>query len=249
MQNGNAARRQRVRMHTAVLSACVLMCMSSGTWQARADQDFESARHRMVEQQVAARGVKNRQVLRAMRTVPRHRMIPEAYRMDPYGDHPVPIGYGQTISQPFIVGYMTEQLRLEPGDKVLEIGTGSGYQAAVLGQITTNVYTIEIIPDLAALAVRTLTELGYGQINVRQGDGYAGWPEEGPWDAIVVTAAAEHVPPPLVQQLKPGGVMCIPVGSQFGVQYLLLVEKNRQGRVSTRNLMPVRFVPLTRQAK
>lgn len=205
------------------------------------------ARLDMVREQVAARGVDDEAVLEAMRTVPRHLMIPERYRQDPYGDHPAPIGYGQTISQPYIVGYMSEQLDIEPGERVLEVGTGSGYQAAILAQMTTNVYTIEIVPELARAAGKTFERLGYDRIALREGDGYFGWPEAAPFDAIVVTAAAEHVPPPLVEQLKRGGTMCIPVGARFGVQYLLLVEKDEAGKVTTRNLMPVRFVPLTRE--
>lgn len=208
---------------------------------------FRQAREEMVEKQIAARGIDDNAVLKAMRAVPRHLLIPEKRRHDPYGDHPVPIGYGQTISQPYIVAYMTERLDVAPGEKVLEIGTGSGYQAAVLAQITTNVYSIEIVHELAEWAEEALSSLGYDSITLREGDGYNGWPEAAPFDAIVVTAAAEHVPPPLVQQLKPGGRMCIPVGSRFGVQYLLLVEKDAEGKVTTRNLMPVRFVPLTRR--
>lgn len=208
--------------------------------------EYKDERMEMVENQIVRRGVTNENVIAAMRTVPRHLMIPEDARRDPYGDHPVPIGYGQTISQPFIVAYMAQTLQVESGDKVLEIGTGSGYQAAVLAEITTNVYTIEIIPELAERAEKTLEEIGYGEITTRQGDGYYGWEEQAPWDGIVVTAAAEHVPPPLVKQLKKGGRMCIPVGSRFGTQYLLLVEKDEEGDVTTRNLMPVQFVPLTR---
>lgn len=208
---------------------------------------YRQERLDMVRDQIDRRGVHSEKVLEAMRAVPRHRFIPKQYRRDPYGDHPVPIGYGQTISQPYIVGYMTEKLDVQPGDRVLEIGTGSGYQAAVLAEITTNVFTIEIIPELAASARRTLKELGYDQVRARQGDGYFGWESQAPWDGIVVTAAAEHIPPPLVRQLKPGGVMCIPVGSRFGTQYLLRVEKDADGEVTTRNMMPVRFVPLTRE--
>jgi len=232
---------------------CVLLAMSLALLlpisSATGDESYEDIRRAMVKNQILARGVSDTNVLAAMRAVPRHRMIPRKYRRDPYGDHPVPIGHGQTISQPYIVAYMTEKLNVEPGDRVLEVGTGSGYQAAVLAQITTNVFTIEIIHELAASAKETLANLGYEHIRLREADGYHGWEKEGPWDAIVVTAAAEHVPPPLVQQLKPGGVMCIPVGSAFGVQYLLLVEKDEEGAVTTRNLMPVRFVPLTRSGQ
>lgn len=217
--------------------------------ESETEDGYRRERLRMVEKQIESRGIKDRTVLDAMRRVPRHRMIPANRRRDPYGDHPVPIGYGQTISQPYIVAYMTEKLNLAADAKVLEVGTGSGYQAAVLAEITPHVYTIEIIPELAERAQSTLQELGYEKVRARQGDGYYGWEAHGPWDAIVVTAAAEHVPPPLVQQLKPGGRMCIPVGSRFGVQYLLLVEKDEDGEVTTRNLMPVRFVPLTRETE
>lgn len=210
---------------------------------------YKHERREMVEEQIVARGITNNAVIAAMGEVPRHMLIPEKHRRDPYGDHPVPIGYGQTISQPYIVAYMSQTLDVKPGDKVLEIGTGSGYQAAVLAEITTNVYSIEIIPQLAEHAKQALPEAGYEAVTIRQGDGYYGWKERAPWDAIVVTAAAEHVPPPLVQQLKKGGRMVIPVGSRFGTQYLLLVEKNDEGYVSTSNLMPVRFVPLTRAKK
>ncbi len=209
-------------------------------------KDYEADRNKMVEQQIAGRGISDTNVLEAMRSVPRHKMIPEKYRRAPYGDNPVPIGYGQTISQPYIVAYMTDILDIESGDKVLEVGTGSGYQAAVLAEITTNVYTIEIVPELAQWAKKKLPEAGYDSVTVREGDGYHGWKEKAPWDAIIVTAAAEHIPPPLINQLKKNGKMCIPVGSRFGTQYLLLVTKDEKGEVTTRNLMPVRFVPLTR---
>ena len=207
----------------------------------------EAERLNMVDRQVAARGVRDRKVLAAMRRAPRHLLIPKASRFFAYGDHPVRIGYGQTVSQPYIVGYMTEVLRLTKDAKVLEIGTGSGYQAAVLAEITPHVYTMEIVPELAKRAAADLGALGYTNVHTREGDGYNGWPSEAPWDAIIVTAAAGHVPPPLIKQLKPGGRLCIPVGSPFGTQYLLLVEKDEEGRVNTRNLMPVRFVPLTRK--
>jgi len=209
----------------------------------------ERERNRMVSRQIAARGIKDEKVLSAMRRVQRHLLIPERYRKAAYEDHPVPIGYGQTISQPYIVAYMTETLKLDRNAKVLEIGTGSGYQAAVLAEITTNVYSMEIIPQLAQSAARNLVEMGYTNIRLKESDGYYGWRSEAPWDAIIVTAAAEHIPPALVGQLKPAGRMCIPVGSRFGVQYLLLVTKNKNDQVTTRNLMPVRFVPLTRKKR
>jgi len=183
--------------------------------------------------------------LQAMRDVPRHRFIPQSGRGLAYHDFPVPIGEGQTISQPSLVAYMTELLALEPGDKVLEIGTGSGYQAAVLSELTPNVYTIEIIGALANRAKKTFEELGYGTIKSRRADGYYGWKEQAPFDAIIVTAAAGHVPPPLVEQLRPGGRMVIPIGGVFVVQQLMLIVKDEEGRISSRSILPVRFVPMT----
>lgn len=199
----------------------------------------------MVRTQIAARDVTDPATLRAMRTVPRHRFVPESWLDAAYDDRPLPIGYGQTISQPYIVAYMTELVRPKRGQRVLEIGTGSGYQAAVLAEIVDSVFTIEIITELANEATARLKNLGYKNILVRNADGYYGWQEKGPFDAIVVTAAAEHIPPPLIEQLKDGGLMVIPVGTPFLVQMLTLVEK--RGRdYTTRSLIPVRFVPLTR---
>jgi protein-L-isoaspartate(D-aspartate) O-methyltransferase len=186
------------------------------------------------------------EVLAVMRAVPRHLFIPATRRGEAYRDRPVPIGYGQTISQPFIVALMTDLIEPEPGDVVLEVGTGSGYQAAVLAPLVARVCTIEIIPELGETAAERLARLGYGNVEARVGDGYHGWPECGPFDGIVVTAAADHVPPPLVAQLKPGARMVIPVGSAFGIQHLTLVEKTAAGEVRARQLLPVSFVPLTR---
>lgn len=184
-------------------------------------------------------------VLEAIETVPRHEFVPGEQRRFAYDNRPLPIGYGQTISQPYIVAIMTDLI--EPGttDVILEVGTGSGYQAAVLAELVETVCTIEIIPELAQRARRDLTRLGYRNIRAREGDGYYGWPECGPFDGIVVTAGASHVPPPLIEQLKPGGKLIIPVGSRFLTQQLLLVEKDEEGKVSTRQILPVRFVPLT----
>jgi len=199
----------------------------------------------MVRTQIAARGVSDEAVLRAMRTVPRHSFVPAGIRPYAYEDRPLPIGYDQTISQPYIVASMTEELKLEAGMKVLEIGTGSGYQAAVLAQITPYVFTIEIKEGLAVRAKGTLKRLGYKTVQVRHGDGYYGWKEEAPFDAIIVTAAAPHVPPPLVEQLKPGGRLILPVGPAFGTQDLRLVTKDEDGKIRSRSLYAVRFVPLT----
>ena len=183
----------------------------------------------------------------AMRAVPRHEFVPDDLRGAAYSDQPLPIGFGQTISQPFIVALMSELLDVDPGAVVLEIGTGSGYQAAVLAELGMRVYSIEIVPELGRQAGDRLKRLSYLDVTTRVGDGYFGWLENAPFDGIVVTAAATHIPPPLVRQLKPGGRMVIPVGSPFLVQQLLLVTKNEDGRVQTRQLLPVRFVPLTRQ--
>lgn len=184
-------------------------------------------------------------VLEALARVPRHRLVPEAQRAHAYANRPLPIGHGQTISQPYIVALMTDLARPRPGDRVLEIGTGSGYQAAVLAELVERVYSIEIVPPLARRAAADLQALGYTNIELREGDGYYGWPEHAPFDAIVVTAAAASIPPPLIEQLKPGGRMVIPVGGQFHTQMLMLVEKQDDGRVRSRQILPVRFVSLT----
>jgi protein-L-isoaspartate(D-aspartate) O-methyltransferase len=185
-------------------------------------------------------------VLAVMDKVPRHEFVSKVYGEEAYGDRPLPIGYGQTISQPFIVALMTDLLQVGPDDVVLEVGTGSGYQAAVLAHLVQDVHTIEIIPELAEGAEERLELLGYDNVRIYTGDGYYGVPEPAPYDAIVVTAAAHQVPPPLIQQLKPGGRMVIPVGGGFALQHLMLVEKDADGRVRTRQTLPVRFVPLTR---
>jgi protein-L-isoaspartate(D-aspartate) O-methyltransferase len=208
--------------------------------------EWAAQRERMVAAQIAARDVTDAAVLRAMQAVPRHLFVPEAARAEAYGDFPLPIGEGQTISQPYIVAYMTQLLRLKPGAKTLEIGTGSGYQAAVLAEVTrTNVHSIEIVEPLAKSAAERLKRLGYGRVVVRHGDGYLGWPEHAPFDAIIVTAGADHVPPPLVEQLKRGGRMVIPVGGAWAVQSLVVIEKLADGTVKKRDDIPVRFVPLT----
>lgn len=217
-------------------------------------QDTEKAsyledRMEMVETQIAERGVKDPAVLSAMKTVPRHQFVPPAQVGSAYRDQPLPIGYGQTISQPYIVAYMTEILNLKGDERVLEIGTGSGYQAAVLAECTAGVYSVEIIPELHQSAGERLARLGYEGIDLKEGDGYFGWEEHAPYDAIIVTCAAGHIPPPLIQQLKPGGRMIIPVGSVWSVQSLVLAEKEASGRIKTRNLMAVRFVPLVRPSK
>jgi protein-L-isoaspartate(D-aspartate) O-methyltransferase len=186
-------------------------------------------------------------VLDALRRVARHEFVPAGRVGEAYANYPLPIGHGQTISQPYIVALMTDLLGPRPGDHVLEIGTGSGYQAAVLAEVVERVYTIEIVEPLARDAAARLARLGYRNVVVRAGDGYAGWPEHAPFDGIMVTAAPDHVPPALVDQLKPGGRLVVPVGSQAGGQSLLLIEKGADGQVSRRSVLPVRFVPLTRR--
>lgn len=207
---------------------------------------FASERNAMVRQQIAERDVTDSATLAAMRRIPRHQFVPQGEERFAYLDRPHPIGHGQTISQPYIVGYMTEMLRLTPGSRVLEIGTGSGYQAAVLAEIAASVVSIEIVEPLARSAAKRLGDLGYRNVTVVFGDGYFGWEALAPYDAIIVTAAAEHVPPPLLAQLKPGGRMVIPVGAAGWTQNLILVQKDEAGKVRTRNLLPVAFVPLTR---
>jgi len=217
---------------------------STATAAAQADA-MQLKRMEMVAEQLVVRGIKDKSVLHAMSVIPRHLFVREKLRGQAYGDFPLPIGHGQTISQPYIVAFMTEIIQPRPSHRVLEIGTGSGYQAAVLADLVSGVYTIEIVPELADSAKNRLRKLGYTKVEARQGDGYYGWPEAGPFDAIVVTAAAEFIPPPLIEQLKEGGRMIIPVGSSFYLQHLMLVEKNK-GEVTTRRLMPVRFVPFRR---
>ena len=216
--------------------------------------EFDAARHRMVEEVLSdaaetsaysGRAALGKSVIAAMKKVERHRFVPDALATVAYLNRPLPIGYGQTISQPFIVALMTEMMRVGAGDKVLEVGTGSGYQAAVLAEITKSVYSIEIIKPLGEQAGKRLRSLGYRNVETRVGDGYYGWPEAAPFDAIIVTAAASHVPPPLIKQLKPGGRIVIPLGTQFMTQYLMLVEKQQDGSVTTRQILPVAFVPLT----
>jgi protein-L-isoaspartate(D-aspartate) O-methyltransferase len=199
----------------------------------------------MVDSQLRGRGIRDERVLEAMARVPRHRFVPSAQQGGAYGDHPLPIGYGQTISQPFIVAFMTEALALTPADVVLEIGTGSGYQAAILGELAGQVYTIEIVAELAARAEQTLTSLGYRNIQVRAGDGYRGWPEHAPFSKIILTAAPDSVPDALVEQLGVGGTMILPVGPAGGDQELRILTKTARGVTNERSL-PVRFVPMVR---
>jgi protein-L-isoaspartate(D-aspartate) O-methyltransferase len=218
---------------------------------AQAEQD--TARQRMVreiertQREVAAqtgRKTLDSKVLAVMAEVPRHQFVPAAWQRDAYENRPLPIGHGQTISQPYIVALMTDLLRVQPGDRVFELGTGSGYQAAILAKLSKEVYSVEIIEPLGNEAGQRLARLGYANVKVKVADGYYGWPEHAPFEGIIVTAAGSHVPPPLVAQLKPGGRMVIPVGTSFLTQHLLLIEKQQDGTITTRQILPVSFVPL-----
>jgi protein-L-isoaspartate(D-aspartate) O-methyltransferase len=207
---------------------------------------FDRERRMMVQEQIEQRGVKDPAVLRAMRSVPRHLFVPETVREHSYADHPLPIGRGQTISQPYIVAFMTELLGPSKDLRVLEIGTGSGYQCAILAETFGEVYSIEIIPELAGTAAARLRELGYRNATVRAGDGYAGWPEKAPFDRILLTAAPPEIPQALIDQIAKGGRLLAPVGAWPESQYLVMVERDAQGKVTRRRLDPVRFVPMVR---
>jgi protein-L-isoaspartate(D-aspartate) O-methyltransferase len=225
----------------AMLAA--LGCLAAGEQPA---DDRAADRERMVREQLRDRGITDQRVLDAMRSVPRHRFVPEPQRPLAYNDYPLPIGYGQTISQPYIVAFMSQALEVTPEHTVLEIGTGSGYQAAILGRLARTVYTIEIVAPLAERAAATLKELGFGNVHVRAGNGYLGWPEHAPFDRIMVTAAPEEVPPELVKQLKEGGRMAIPVGVDS--QELRILRRTASG-LETLDTLPVRFVPMTGKPK
>jgi len=231
-----------------------ILGLTAATFCVDAADDFETLRARLVmeiSQDVTdTRGYigKNsldERVMRVLGTVGRHRFVPADLQSQAYENRPLPIGYGQTISQPYIVALMTDLLNPSAGDVVLEIGTGSGYQAAILSRLVKQVYSIEIIPELAKSASKRLQRLGFENVEVKNADGYHGWQEHAPFDAIIVTAASSHIPPPLVSQLKPGGIMMIPVGPVFQVQQLTLVTKSRGGKLTTRQVLPVRFVPFT----
>ncbi len=206
-------------------------------------------RKQMVQKQIIARGVNEPNLVKAMKTVPRHAFVRRSDRRRAYKDHPLPIGMGQTISQPYIVAYMTKMLDLEPNDVVLEIGTGSGYQAAVAAEIAAEVYSIEIIKSLANSAEKKLKTLGYKNVQTKQGDGYFGWQKKQPFDAIIITAATPLIPPPLIKQLKNDAKMLLPLGNPFGPQRLVLITKNQKGDIKSKSLLPVRFVPMTGKAQ
>ena len=222
----------------------LLLCLAT----LHAQDDYASERKAMVETQIKARGITHDATLTAMSSVLRHEFVPADMVLYAYGDRPLPIGQGQTISQPFIVAYMTQVLKPKEADRILEIGTGSGYQAAVLAKIVDSVYTIEIIEGLASEAEKRLKRLSYDNVVVRAGDGYHGWPEKAPFDGVIVTAGAEFIPEPLIDQLKIGGRMIIPVGPHRGIRQLVLVTK-KKNKVVKKNLMAVRFVPFTRSKK
>jgi protein-L-isoaspartate(D-aspartate) O-methyltransferase len=235
----------------------MLLPATGGIVEAQGEDIYEPQRRRMVEDIAAlaretgaetGRGVLSENVMTAMARVPRHEFVPEAVRRNAYDNRPLSIGQGQTISQPFIVALMTELMDVQPGDRVLEIGTGSGYQAAVLSQLAGTVYTVEIVEPLAREAGRRFERLGYRNIVAKTGDGYQGWPEHAPFDAIMVTAAPRDVPQPLIDQLKAGGRLVVPVGGQLAGQSLLLIEKQADGTIARRTMLAVRFVPLTDRA-
>jgi protein-L-isoaspartate(D-aspartate) O-methyltransferase len=231
----------------AITLLALLASLSRESGGAVPNQDgFADLRERMVAEQIASRDVREARVLAAMRDVPRHLFVPPDLQLQAYDDRPLPIGYNQTISQPYIVALMTQLARPGTGDRALEVGTGSGYQAAVLSRLVSHVHTIEIVEPLARDAEQRLKKAGYTNVTVRAGDGYAGWPEVAPFDIIMVTAAPDHVPAPLLAQLKPGGRLVVPVGPVTAIQELQLIEKDNEGRPRTTRIAPVRFVPLVR---
>ncbi len=231
-----------MKLHIRIFALILL----PGLAYSQSQDDFQDHRHRMVTQQLETRDITDEATLNAMRNVPRHDFVPAAHRARAYMDQPIPIGHGQTISQPYIVAYMTQLLDLEPGQRALEIGTGSGYQAAILAEIIDDVYTIEIIEELAEFGENNLRRNGYDKVQVKHADGYYGWEEHAPFDAIVVTAASPDIPSPLIDQLKDGGIMVIPVGHPMQTQQLMLVRKDGDD-ITTEGLMPVRFVPFERK--
>ena len=257
-ENGRASRKGGSTFHFPI---SIFLCLSLATFVAgceartepelQSDEEFRRAREEMVRVQIASRpfldgapAVRDARVLEAMRKVPRHRFVPPELAAQAYGDHPLPIGHRQTISQPYIVAIMTELAAPQKNHKALEIGTGSGYQAAVLSELVQQVYTIELLEPLGTSARERLKALGYANVTVRIGDGYKGWPEQAPFDVILVTAGAPFIPPALLEQLAPGGRMVIPVGDEYGNQVLKLVMKDKGGKIRTEDVMGVRFVPL-----
>lgn len=249
-------RRSGVSSKTPILTISALILVAALPAFSRESDRFAAARAQMVREIEAdvrytaseiGKKALNRKVMQAMATVERHQFVPASLQNDAYDNRPLPIGFGQTISQPYIVALMTDLLDVKPSDVVFEVGTGSAYQAAILSKLVRKVYTMEIVAPLAKAAAARVRRLGLSNVEVRSGDGYNGWPEKGPFDAIIVTAAATHIPPPLVRQLKPGGRMVIPVGGGFATQQLVFVQKSASGKITTRQLLPVVFVPLTRK--
>ena len=232
--------KKKYRRFVLVLFCLLILFQAAGA-------DYRKERKRLVENHIIREGIKDPLVIESMLTVPREEFVPDNLKKEAYLNHALPVGYGQTISQPYIVALMTELLGVDGDDTVLEIGTGSGYQAAVLAQIVKEVYTIEIIKPLGIKAEKRLSRLGYSNISSKIGDGYFGWEAYAPFDAIIVTAAADHIPPPLIKQLKKGGKMCIPVGQPYFTQVLKLLEKDEQGKIHIYDIIPVIFVPFTRK--
>jgi len=235
-----------IKVLVKTIPILMLICFSTCHSDMKESQqtfNYTSLRKKMVEEQIQVRGISDQRVLKSMLKVPRHEFVPEKYRFAAYEDSPLIIGEDQTISQPYIVALMTELLDLKTTDKVFEVGTGSGYQAAIIAEIVSAVYTIEIIESLANKATGTLEKLGYTNVYTRWGDGYQGWKEHAPYDAIIVTAAPDHIPEPLVEQLANGGKMVIPVGENY--QELYLLKKGENGKITKRSVIPVRFVPMT----
>jgi protein-L-isoaspartate(D-aspartate) O-methyltransferase len=237
----------KIRINKKIISLIIIIFITLPFLTKIKEKNYDNQRELMVDTQIESRGIYDEAVLKAMRTVPRHLFVTKGYRYQSYYDRPLPIGYGQTISQPYIVALMTELLCLTDSSKVLEIGTGSGYQAAVLAEITNEVYSMEIVEELHNISNETLKKTGYYNVKTKTGDGYFGWEEHAPFDAIIVTCAAEFVPPPLIKQLNIGGVMCIPVGPPFQVQNLLLITKKSEKNIETEVITYVRFVPLVRK--
>jgi protein-L-isoaspartate(D-aspartate) O-methyltransferase len=235
-----------MRLIRIFFSAVLALVLAS---PALADDPYLAKRREMVERQIRERGIRDARVLAAMEKVPRHLLVDRSLRPGAYSDHPLPIGEGQTISQPYVVALMTEELRLSPTDRVLEIGTGSGYQAAILAEIVQEVYTLEIRKGLADRAAERLKELGCRNVRVKYADGYFGWPEHAPFDAIIITAAVNHIPPPLLKQLKEGGRLILPLGSTVFYQTLTLVTKKKGGGLSVEQKGEVAFVPMTGEAR
>ena len=233
-----------MRRHSTILFLCLVSAFAGGNVDSH-----RARRHAMLVEQLAMRGITDERVLEAMGTVHRHRFVPPGLRAQAYDDNPLPIGREQTISQPFVVAYMTQELDLRPHHRVYELGTGSGYQAAVLGELVEEVHTVEIVRELADRAAALLDSLGYDNVHVRAGDGWAGWPEAAPFDRILVTAAAPELPETLIEQLRPGGKMILPLGPEGATQRLVRVEKTPLEEIVVEDLIPVRFVPVTRDPR